>query len=1615
MGLIRGLAHVLAVALVFAAGGAAAQTAQTQTFPAPQLHGYLVDWCAHFGRDCGKPAADLFCRELKFDQASNFSIDQNAGARGLSTLVFGDGSLCTGNNCAAFRQITCTKAVAAAPPPASREGPPTLFVAPPPQPPPQVTPQPPPVIAQPPRTPPPSAPPPVIVQPPRVPPSQPPPVIAQPPPPVPPSSTPPVVAQPLPVPVPRLRPAPPQVAQNEPVKPNITPLDPAEIAKNTFGEIHLVAPYVEPDYLVEIANPKAGQIPLWDDETVFKWKPSNPGMADTYELRFYNALSATTPIASVKIPGNQTYKRTTIDFLQELLAGLGITPGINDDLWSLLWDAMGVKQGNLLWEVAGYRNYPTSGVADDGSGGGGDTFEAQVAVSERWPLRAPDRANGYGACGPGENQAQDINPAALELRNEDQLADPSRPAGIDYVYDLISIKGSFTLAMSPYAAHPKTVMAPPKPENLINIDVAGFQFDNLFIDWGDGTVEPLNPSSLDHGQWGRSTPLGLPGDPPAQHRYQSAGSYYIRIFQVSEQDLQQVHVATLNVANQVAQAAGKVQLGQGGAQNGGASPAPIQAGAYYDALVQQQGGGGPGASALAPTAQAKAGNVTILQGGFPLDVANRAYVIYCQHITPTERMDDVAFGELNLYTADIRFDDSHAVDKANPIAANVAVCDQSAEAKLHVTYLGKGTATLTWKIDGVMIGGVTEVNIGPSPARSSAELFNKSTPNKGDWDSDWVPLQVSEALKGGHEVTAEIAVKTPAVRGPLKLLRPSKQGDPNAPPVIETTIQFVPIFLDDGSVPKKALTAAPRTYTVVDNASGKPCHLRFLVAGGAFDAYVSDADQITANGDIYSGKANLLVPFANLGHQPTVPITFSGWQVANNGDVVAGTLAVDAIAENMHLPGLDVTLQALSGSAGANDGAVQATIDVEAEGGGLRSTTGGGAKPPKWTGEKATLAPDGDWYEALAGSGISELQIGWSGFLIEADAVALDFSAVEGGGPSNAQCGAAGSDWIGARLDTAKVEPNLFHLDTVKMPVNGWVVGAAPSGNGLCGDLDVGEPVPKRAVGEGKMAIHHLTATVRGGFLKNANYDMEVEVPLLGVTLTGNGTLVQASGQEPTWNLSGLAGPAADLQLGTVRLQADTYQFGTSATNWRVIANTKLTLAAEGNPFTTVKANGVRFDLDGRVYFDDAALATRTVPLSGSATLGQNTVALKAATLTGGGTGATRLGIQVATNLHLSDALPAPDVDVGYAVLESGGNVSATGPTSGPFEVKVAFPAADPGMSATIHPQYVGNQNAGTPQSGIKFYAGPGNAAVDFFASNSPVQSAFVLGYSGNKDYWMTLSDYSLGPTGTPLVAPIINLFDISGGLGYHVQSDKFVGLGDVRNITPSTGTGLTFLAGITAGTPDHTTFTLDGQLKMTETDKVRMDFTAWLLKQKSGSTGDFTGFIQYGGGSFDGQIWGGLSMLDGAVKVSADQGAVDMHFGSGAPWHIYLGRREGPKIQTTLLNLGGTSGYLMLSGEGFFVGSGANINLGGSIGPFSASVKGWLDAELGIEPLKPRVSGTATGGLSVKGCAFGACIGPDASVTVKMAALPVDVSAKACFEIDLVLKTVGACGSVSL
>ena len=83
----------------------AAAVETSQSFIAPVIKDFRLDWCRNWGVACGGPAAELFCREKGFDKATRWSIEPNVGARGIPTLVFGDGKLCKAPNCSGFRVI----------------------------------------------------------------------------------------------------------------------------------------------------------------------------------------------------------------------------------------------------------------------------------------------------------------------------------------------------------------------------------------------------------------------------------------------------------------------------------------------------------------------------------------------------------------------------------------------------------------------------------------------------------------------------------------------------------------------------------------------------------------------------------------------------------------------------------------------------------------------------------------------------------------------------------------------------------------------------------------------------------------------------------------------------------------------------------------------------------------------------------------------------------------------------------------------------------------------------------------------------------------------------------------------------------------------------------------------------------------------------------------------------------------------------------------------------------------------------------------------------------------------------------------------------------------------
>ena len=66
---------------------------------------YRLDWCLNWERDCGKPAADAFCRANGFLEAIFYEADSGVGTQ--PTILIGTNQICKEKFCTAFQIITC--------------------------------------------------------------------------------------------------------------------------------------------------------------------------------------------------------------------------------------------------------------------------------------------------------------------------------------------------------------------------------------------------------------------------------------------------------------------------------------------------------------------------------------------------------------------------------------------------------------------------------------------------------------------------------------------------------------------------------------------------------------------------------------------------------------------------------------------------------------------------------------------------------------------------------------------------------------------------------------------------------------------------------------------------------------------------------------------------------------------------------------------------------------------------------------------------------------------------------------------------------------------------------------------------------------------------------------------------------------------------------------------------------------------------------------------------------------------------------------------------------------------------------------------------------------------
>ncbi|MDF1757145.1 MAG: hypothetical protein P1U74_02460 [Legionellaceae bacterium] len=76
---------------------------RSKTFVYPRYKKYRVAWCYENDQQCGRRAADSFCKRMGYMKEQSYVIDKEVNA----TKSLGDSKLCFGDECLAFSRITC--------------------------------------------------------------------------------------------------------------------------------------------------------------------------------------------------------------------------------------------------------------------------------------------------------------------------------------------------------------------------------------------------------------------------------------------------------------------------------------------------------------------------------------------------------------------------------------------------------------------------------------------------------------------------------------------------------------------------------------------------------------------------------------------------------------------------------------------------------------------------------------------------------------------------------------------------------------------------------------------------------------------------------------------------------------------------------------------------------------------------------------------------------------------------------------------------------------------------------------------------------------------------------------------------------------------------------------------------------------------------------------------------------------------------------------------------------------------------------------------------------------------------------------------------------------------
>jgi hypothetical protein len=1388
--------------------------------------------------------------------------------------------------------------------------------------------------------------------------------------------------------------------------------------------------------------------PMLDDSVFFSWHEENPGIADYFELHILNRYGHV--LAKEQLADGTPYFTPDPAFLENALKAIYADVAhrrrviADASSWDVAFGLLRIREAvNLKWEVRGYKRFTQ----------GSQTKTVEVEKSDQWPLGVPNDANGINACPASQSGLQYVNLALqtspsnrlqmLFLNFESPAAPPAGATNItNYIGDPVVIEGNIDLSGSPYLSKPGTVNAGcPEVGTLCMEPIREVDFDNLFVDWGDGTVEPVRAvpaqGTTAGGAWVQRKPqaieLSLPVPANAaqnlnagqfsdsngvnvnMHRYTTTGTFTIRIFQLSESDVQHM------------------------------SPSDI--GAYVDAAAITQSNPyfhvmhlplskSPSKSSLPFIHFAGAlGN----QNPTPADATARAYQIYCGTITIDEGVDPYAEGPLYLQSVKITDFPNHeaTAPPASFSAASVygvcSTCDDDVTALAQLQYYGRGDAIETWSLDGLTLETKQIQGLSSPPRHGLGRNPTGGTPLSGY--ATLAPSQTLSTKQGHHVVRVQVSVAPPApslanidllaeagrissssigmkvgflspfTHASNKLPTVAYIGAKSSAPVLShigpvSTITapmraplrgLMPLkaaaVVNALVVPGQSVASGPAIYDAEPANPKVPCKFEFATKEGTFEiSGLQNHVQKTGSGT-WSGHGSVLLNFQTGGNSVEahpVRVDFQNWSVPDGVNVTAGTIHVTSPpdAQNLHLTGVTAGVATLDGRTdGKPDYDMTMGLNLVLSDQNLR-VIANPPHPPAWNDLVAPVYPDGTWIYKNAT--IPSTEIGHSQFFIASSTVTFDFSkGVELGNATLAYytLGLAGT-------------PN----NTIA--IQNWII----DGEGLEGSVDqnVGW---KATFQNGFVSIPRVTANVSKSDILATYPNMTAHIPFIDADLNGTATIV--TGGNAYFPLT--AAPVSR-QFGQITIAVDNLEFeAQQGLGWVVGCDGHFDFSNGPNHFAHVDVPHMFFTFAGRPVFSGGSSET-DIPLGGNTVFGNTPLQLQSAHLIAPTGGNDQLDVAFAVTVHLSQSqyMPAAKTQVNYRFYEQGSQYLVAPPTMNPFDEEVAFPAAQPASDSHVHPVYQQTANGGQYVGDVDLgmFGGP------------PVRAQFLLGYQGSTDYWLFRADVQFPGSGIILIPGIMSLFSIGGGAGYHIHLQNPQ---DVNTASFDPNSDLTMLAGLALGSTDNGyTYYLNGNFTITvgNNPSVRMDYSAWFATADHGGAPAIDGYFQWAGGNFDGGLEGKFaapSPLDSLVyfeipgpRYGSSQYAASLHFGSG-DWHIYVGQKNGPRIEMHLL-VADVDGFLMLSDSGVDLGGSEHMHLGvGDSSVASAYIDFEGDIELAITS-QPHISGDFSESASCGVCIASGCFSVSESVSVHAEAMPLSVSACASIGVPWPLPSINIC-----